>query len=177
MNCDHTKYICMMKTFWEYLHNEQISEPQVSERPTSEVPATETPVAATRNIATPAVGQPVAQPAALPQPATQSFKPRIKPWKAKKSEILSFWKALAPDIPLQLQPIDSAHKGSTLQQDTIRVTGTKEFITTILSRLKDFVVYENPDTKLVLDYRQNQKSLKPGEKNSYLFYLNVRKRK
>ncbi len=144
----------MMKTFWEYLHNEQIDAPMVS----GAAPAPSTA-------------------GATPQPATQNFKPKIKPWKAKKSDIMTFWKSLAPNMPLQLQPIDNVHKGSTLQQDTLRITGSKEFISTVLSRLKDFIVYENPNTKLVLDYRQNAKSLKPGEKNSYLFYLNVRNRK
>lgn len=147
----------MMKTFWEYLHNEQIDAPMVS----GEAPKPETAPA----------------PVSAPQPTTQGFKPKIKPWKARKSDIMTFWKSLAPNMPLQLQSIDNAHKGSTLQQDTIRLTGTKEFITTVLSRLKDFIIYENPNTKLVLDYRQNAKSLKPGEKNSYLFYLNVRNRK
>lgn len=152
-----------MKTFWEYLNNEKANDPLVTDRPAPEA----------SNVPAPATGQNTY----VPQPITHDYKPKIKPWKAKKSQILTFWKALAPNIPLQLQPIESIHKGSTLQQDTIRLTGTKEFITTVLSRLKDFVIYENPDTKLVLDYRQNQKSLKPGEKNSYLFYVNVRKRK
>lgn len=147
----------MMKTFWEYLHNEQIDAPMVS----GEAPKPETAPA----------------PVSAPQPTTQGFKPKIKPWKAKKSDIMTFWKSLAPNMPLHLQSIDNVHKGSTLQQDTLRITGSKEFITTVLSRLKDFIVYENPSTKLVLDYRQNAKSLKPGEKNSYLFYLNVRNRK
>lgn len=146
-----------MKTFWEYLHNEQIDAPMVS----GEAPKPETAPA----------------PVSAPQPTTQGFKPKIKPWKAKKSDIMTFWKSLAPNMPLHLQSIDNVHKGSTLQQDTLRITGSKEFITTVLSRLKDFIVYENPSTKLVLDYRQNAKSLKPGEKNSYLFYLNVRNRK
>lgn len=167
----------MMKTFWEYLHNEQIDAPITdddSERAKEKDSSIETP---TQNNLQPIDQQ--NQQLNMPryQPPHKSFKPKIKPWKAKKSEILTFWKALTPNIPMQLQPIDSAHKGSTLQQDTMRVTGSKEFITTILSRLKDFIVYENPDTKLVLDYRQNAKSLMPGQKNSYLFYLNVRKRK
>lgn len=147
-----------MKTFWEYLHNEEIA-PAVAN--TQAKPSAETKPSAV----------------SVPQPVTQNFKPKIKPWKAKKNEIMTFWRTIAPNIPLQLQPIDNVHKGSTLQQDTLRITGSKEFITTVLSRLKDFIVYENPNTKLVLDYRQNAKSLKPGEKNSYLFYLNVRNRK
>lgn len=160
----------MMKTFWEYLNNDQINDLRISERPAPE-PQALAPVASNANT------EPINHTVAVPQPAETGFRSKVKPWKAKKSQIMTFWKALAPNIPLQLQPIEQIHKGSTLQQDTFRLTGSKEFITTVLSRLKDFVIYENPETKLVLDYRQNAKSLKPGEKNSYLFYLNVRKRK
>ena len=151
-----------MKSFWEYIKEEQM--------PPNPVVPTEAAPSATPPVQSPEI-------AAVPQPETTNFKPKLRPWKAKKSEIVRFWKALSPNIPLQLIPIDSFHKGSTVQEDTLRITGSKEFITTVLSRLKDFIIYENPDTKLVLDYRQNQKSLKPGGKNSYLFYLNVRKRK
>ena len=150
-----------MKTFWEYLQNEETDSPVNLDG--SDLPS-----------ATTDANQPVV---AAPQPTTQGFKPKIRPWKAKKSDIMTFWRSLAPNMPLQLKSIDNVHKGSTLQQDTLRITGSKEFITTVLSRLKDFISYENVNTKLVLDYRQNAKSLKPGEKNSYLFYLNVRNRK
>jgi len=167
MNCDHTKYILAMKTFWEYINKfEEASEPQIAAQPTT----SSSPVANASNVPAPTMGS-------VPQPEVQGYHPKLRPWKAKKSEIVRFWKALAPNIPLQLEPIDSFHKGSTVQEDTLRITGSKEFITTVISRLKDFVIYENPDTKLVLDYRQNQKSLRPGSKNSYLFYINVRKRK
>jgi hypothetical protein len=166
-----------MKTFWEYLHNEQIDAPITdnnSEGAKEKISSTEEPIQ--NNLQS--IDQQNQQ-LNLPryQPLRKNFKPKIKPWKAKKSEILTFWKALTPNIPMQMQPIEQSHKGSTLQQDTIRISGTKEFITTVLSRLKDFIVYENPDTKLVVDYRQNAKSLMPGQKNSYLFYVNVRKRK
>lgn len=151
-----------MKTFWEYLAKEEVEAATASPLPANSL---HEPV------------QPPSVTGAVPQPETGNYKPKLRPWKAKKNEILRFWKAMAPNIPIQLAPIDSFHKGSTVQEDTLRITGSKEFITTILSRLKDFIIYENPETKLVLDYRQNQKSLKPGGKNSYLFYINVRKRK
>jgi hypothetical protein len=175
-----------MKTFWEYLNNEEVSDPYMNDRPTSEGEYTSIDQSVDRSPAPPAsVPAPASAPApasgSMPaptsRPATTSYRARAKVWKAKKAEILTFWKNLSPSIPLQLEPIENLHKGSTLQQDTIRITGSKEFITTVLSRLKDFVIYESPETKLVLDYRQNAKSLKPGEKNSYLFYVNVRKRK
>lgn len=100
----------------------------------------------------------------------------VKPWKASKEDILNFWKGIGANIPLQLKAIDYEHEGSTIQEDGIRITGTKEFITSVLSRLKDFITYENPDTKLMVAYRQSPRSFLPGSKNSYIFYLQAKKR-
>ena len=48
-----------------------------------------------------------------------------KPWKAKKPEISAFWAGLKPDLPLKLEPIPYDHKGSSILQDGIRITGSK----------------------------------------------------
>ena len=113
------------------------------------------------------------------QPPSESLKPKTlkpKPWKAKKSEIEGFWAGLKPNLPLKLEPIAYDHKGSTILQDGIRITGSKEFIASVLSRLKEFLFYENPNSKLVISYRQQAKSLLPNNRDSYLFYLQVKSR-
>jgi len=102
--------------------------------------------------------------------------PKIKPWKAGKDEIVRFWKSIAGNLPLSLKPIPSDHKGTTIQEDGIRITGSKEFITSVLSRLKDFLTFENPNEKLVVSYRQSPKSFTKGNRNSYSFYLQVKDR-
>lgn len=107
---------------------------------------------------------------------TTVSKLKAKPWKASKDQIMSFWKGLQPSTALALNPIEYDHKGSTIQEDGIRITGSKEFITTVLSRLKDFITYENPQTKLMVAYRQSPKSFLPGHKNSFIFYLQTKKR-
>jgi hypothetical protein len=99
-----------------------------------------------------------------------------KAWKASKDEIMTFWKSLALDIPIQIHPITYDHKGTTIQEDGIRITGTKEFIASVLSKLKDLVNYENDQNKLIISYRQSPKSLVPGNKESYMFYLQVKSR-
>ena len=99
-----------------------------------------------------------------------------KPWKAKKPEISAFWAGLKPDLPLKLEPIPYDHKGSSILQDGIRITGSKEFIASVLSRLKEFLLYENPNSKLVISYRQQAKSLIQGNRDSYFFYLQVKSR-
>jgi hypothetical protein len=105
-----------------------------------------------------------------------SVTPKIKPWKAGKEEITKYWKALAGNLPLALKPIPYDHEGTTIQEDGIRITGSKEFITSVLSRLKDFLTFENPNDKLVVSYRQSPKSFVKGNKNSYSFYLQVKER-
>ena len=116
-------------------------------------------------------------PAAVAAPAPYSiYSRKVKPWKANKKETLQFWESLVPNIPLQLKAIDPSHKGTNIQEDGIRLTGSREFIATVLSRLKDLLYYESEKSKLIIDYRQNAKSLKPGGKDSYLFYINVKNR-
>lgn len=111
---------------------------------------------------------------AVQQPVAPAVK--LKPWKAGKQEIVNFWKGIQTNLPFALKPIEYDHKGSTIQEDGIRITGSKEFIASVLSRLKDFMIYENPDTKLMVSYRQSPKSLTPGNRNSYTFYLQVKQR-
>ncbi len=101
---------------------------------------------------------------------------KIKPWKASKEEILSFWKTLPNGTPLSVKPIPYDHEGSSIQEDGIRITGSKEFISSVLSRLKDFLPFENPNTKVMVAYRQSPRSFLPGNKNSYIFYLQVMER-
>ena len=116
---------------------------------------------------------------AKPQKATTKQileKYKIKPWKASKEEILSFWKSMAGGSPLAAKPIPYDHEGSTIQEDGVRITGSKEFISSVLSRLKDFIVYESDATKLSVAYRQSPRSFLPGNKNSYIFYLQIMER-
>ena len=101
---------------------------------------------------------------------------KIKPWKASKDEILAFWKSMPAGGSLNAKPIPYDHEGSTIQEDGIRITGSKEFISGVLSRLKDFITYESDATKLMVAYRQSPRSFLPGNKNSYIFYLQIMER-
>ena len=105
---------------------------------------------------------------------TPTMKP--KPWKAGKEEILRYWKGLQTNIPIAVKPVEYDHKGTTIQEDGLRITGSKEFIASVISRLKDFLFYENPNDKLMVSYRQSPKSFTPGNKNSYSLYLQVKER-
>lgn len=88
-------------------------------------------------------------------PAWERTSKKGKPWKAKRADVVEFWKRLKPSLPLQVEPIDPRHRGTRFHEDGLRITGSPEFINSILSRIKDFLQYEiNPGTKLDIEYRQ-----------------------
>lgn len=112
-------------------------------------------------------------------PANQPTANPDKKWKASKEEIINYWKGLRPDTPIQMQPIEYNHKGSTYDQDGIRITGTPQFITSTLARLKEILSFENQGVKLSVTYRETESpsNLSMGQsKTSYVFYVSTRKR-
>ena len=98
-----------------------------------------------------------------------------KPWKAKRQDVVDFWRSMRPNLPVSPTPVKSSHKGTRFDQDGIRITGSPDFINGVISRLKDFLQYdENPSTKLDIEYRQIE--TKQGEYKGtpiYVFYIHV----
>ena len=131
---------------------------------TTPIPVTPTDAATSQTVAQKAVYQ------------ADKTKLKNKAWKASKEEILTFWRSITGNSPIQLKPIAYNHKGTTIQEDGIRITGTKEFIASIISRMKELINFENNNNKLIISYRQSPKSLIPGNKESYMFYLQIKER-
>lgn len=104
----------------------------------------------------------------------------VKPWSAKKPEILQMWRNLRPNLPLYLTPItkDNGEGSSSYGEDGIRISGSRNFIAGVLSRLKEILAYENPQSKLRLVFRSaDSKDGEMGaEKKSFVFYINVEER-
>lgn len=103
----------------------------------------------------------------------------VKKWKASKDEILDYWKRLRSDTPILVKPISYEHEGSTYGEDGIRITGSPQFITSVLPRLKEFMQFESPTTKLAVTYRETESPTRVAmgdTKTSYVFYLQVRER-
>jgi hypothetical protein len=95
-----------------------------------------------------------------------------KPWKAKKGEILQLWQSMKPNMPLSMQPVPENHKGTRFNHDGIRVTGSPQFINTVMSRLKDLMQFEREGVRLDVEYRQveaKSEDPKPG----YVFYAHL----
>lgn len=109
------------------------------------------------------------------QPKTPTTPKKL--WRANKKDILSYWKNLRPDIPLAIQPLPYGQSGTTYGKDGIRITGSQQFITSVLPRLKEFLQFESPNSKLQVVYRQTDTS-KTGDHsgNSFAFYIQVKER-
>lgn len=102
-----------------------------------------------------------------------------KPWSAKKDEILALWKQMMPDLPIIMQPMKKGTSGehSSYGEDGIRITGSWQFIAGVLSRLKEIVGYENPESKLRLVFKgiDSNRDARP-DRQSYVFYVNLQPR-
>ncbi len=112
----------------------------------------------------------------------QETDPKIGLWRAKKQDIIQFWKSLPgvsdnKNYPITPAPIEYQHQGSTYNKDGIRITGNAQFINSVLPKLKDFLNYENPNTKLALIYRETTPIVDQQTGNrSFAFYIKVKER-
>ena len=98
-----------------------------------------------------------------------------KPWKAKKADVLRFWKGLAPNLPIKMEAVDNNHTGTRFRSDGLRITGSPEFINSVISRLKDMAFLENDVQRVDVEYREVEKKQNDQEKK-YVFYMHLVKR-
>jgi hypothetical protein len=104
---------------------------------------------------------------------------QAKPWSAKKPEIMQMWQNLRSDTPIYMTPIskkETGVDGQSYGEDGIRITGSYQFIASVLGRIKDLLAYENPQTKLRLVFRGVDKMHSGPDKNAFVFYVNVENR-
>lgn len=102
---------------------------------------------------------------------------QLKPWIAKKQDILSLWNSARADAPIQIQPVPNNHVGNRFDQDGIRITGSSQFINSVLGRLKPLLFYsDHPSLNLDVKYRQILKR-NLSDRNSFACYINVVQKK
>ena len=94
----------------------------------------------------------------------------------KKAQFLNHWKAIEPNQKVTPSPVVYKHRGSTFDQDGIRITGTTMFIDSVLSRLTDLLDAENCDTRLQVVYKQSTDRETGLELDSYNCYVQVHER-
>lgn len=73
----------------------------------------------------------------------------------KKAQFLQHFASIPVNQPVKPEPVLYKHKGSTYDQDSIRITGSCKFIDSVLSRLTDYLSFENQNTRLQVSYQQS----------------------
>lgn len=76
-----------------------------------------------------------------------------KPKKMRKAEFVEHWAGLARKKVIKVKPVAYKHKGSTFDEDGIRITGSPEFVDAVLSRISDMLEHENELTRLQVAYQ------------------------
>jgi hypothetical protein len=111
--------------------------------------------------------------------------PPVKPQRLSLSSALSHWESLPDNQPIKLTPIDTKHTGSTYDQDSIRITGSKEFIDTCMSNLKGLLDWNNDTSRLEILYTETTTRFKDEETGklvtgeltgSYALYVKAKSR-
>lgn len=92
-----------------------------------------------------------------------------------KKEIMAHWTGL-PMTPIAVTPEPKDHYGTSMDEDTLRITGSKEFIDSILVRLKDILQHENPETELDVKYQVSEYEHAGSSMPNYKFYCSIKYR-
>ena len=99
-------------------------------------------------------------------------------WKAKKQEIIDSWKGLRSDVPIYMTPLSpqtGEEDNKSYGEDGIRISGSWQFIASVLGRIKDLLQYENDETRLRLVFKGVDKG--DENKQTFVFYVNTEERK
>lgn len=95
----------------------------------------------------------------------------------KKGEFLEYWNSIEDNQKVKPFPVAYKHEGTTYLEDGIRITGSKAFVESVLSRLKDLLRFEGMNTRLQVVYNQT-KDRDTGElvPDSFNCYIQVHER-
>ena len=94
----------------------------------------------------------------------------------KKGQFLEHWNELEEGQDLKPCPVPYKHSGSTYDQDGIRITGSQEFIDSVLSRLKPMLDFENNNTRLQVVFKESTDRDTGQAMGSYNCYVQVHQR-
>jgi len=89
----------------------------------------------------------------------------------KKQQTIDHWQGIAKGQEVDITPVAYKHTGSTYDEDGIRITGSKQFIDSVLSNIKGLLDYENDNTRLQLTYQETvdrETQLSTGTFNCYV---------
>jgi len=96
----------------------------------------------------------------------------------KKAQFLKHWQGLSQATADQINPgmVAYKHRGTTYDEDGIRLTGTRKFIDSVLATLKPLLRYENGSTRLQVVYKQSTDRKTGSLMDSWNCYIQVHER-
>ena len=94
----------------------------------------------------------------------------------EKKPFLQHWSRLRANQKLSPKPVRYTHEGSTYAEDGVRITGSKAFVDSVLSRLKDLLAYEGEETRLQVVYKKSTDRESGKTLTSYNCYVQVHQR-
>jgi hypothetical protein len=94
----------------------------------------------------------------------------------EKKAFLKHWSGVRANQKLSPKPVRYRHEGSTYAEDGIRITGSKAFVDSVLSRLKDLLKYEGDGTRLQTVYKRSSDRESGKTLTSYNCYVQVHER-
>lgn len=77
-----------------------------------------------------------------------------KPERLTKAQALEHWRSLELGISVRMRAIPYKTTGSRYGYDGIRIDGSRQFIDSVLVRLKDIIEHEGIGTRLELNYTE-----------------------
>ena len=94
----------------------------------------------------------------------------------EKEQFLKHWASLRKNQIVKPKPVRYTHEGSTYAEDGIRITGSKKFIDSVLSRLKDMLAFECDETRLQAVYSKSSDRESGKQLSSWNCYIQVHQR-
>ena len=94
----------------------------------------------------------------------------------KKAQFINHWQGIAENQNIKITPVAYKHAGSTYAEDGIRLTGSPDFIDSVLSRLKSLLSHENGSTRLQVVYKESTDRHTQEALDSYNCYIQVHER-
>jgi hypothetical protein len=104
------------------------------------------------------------------------FKDQYEEDLMEKKPFLKHWAKLRANQKLAPKPVRYTHEGSTYGEDGIRITGSKAFVDSVLSRLKGLLRFESDETRLQVVYKKSTDRESGKTLTSYNCYLQVHAR-
>ena len=94
----------------------------------------------------------------------------------QKKEFINHWSNLPTNSSILPSPVPYKHTGSTYDEDGIRITGSPEFIDSVLSHLKTMLAYGSNTTRLQVVHKESIDRETQTPLNSYNCYIQVHER-